>query len=103
MTRFGRILVALLTLAMLVVLLTLPAIGQDEGTDPAPTSEETVAPSGLEPAVPIPAEVPTETIPDWTYRYMIPSTLVLAAAIILFTSIRYFTNVVRKRYRTVQE
>lgn len=102
MTRFGRFFVAPLAFGMLIALLALPAIAQDEGTT-APSSEETIAPSGLEPAVTIPADVPTETLPDWTYRYMIPTTLVLAAVVILFTSIRYFTNVVRKRYRTVQE
>jgi hypothetical protein len=34
---------------------------------------------------------------------MIPTTLALAAVIILLTSIRYFTDVVRKRYRIVEE
>jgi hypothetical protein len=34
---------------------------------------------------------------------MIPTALVLAALVVLLTSIRYFTNVVRKRYRIVEE
>lgn len=100
MKRAGRFLVATLTISALFVLLALPAAGQeDEGSEPAPVSE----PSGLEPAVPIPPEAPSDAIPDWTYRYMIPTTLVLAGVVILLTSIMYFTNVVRKRYRTVEE
>ncbi|MCZ6457319.1 MAG: hypothetical protein O6650_08735, partial [Actinobacteria bacterium] len=77
------------------------AVAQDEEetTEPTTISES----SGLEPAVPISDEEPLEAVPDWTYRYMIPTTLALAAVIILLTSIRYFTDVVRKRYRIVEE
>ena len=56
-----------------------------------------------DPAVVVPDDSPVEPVADWTYRYLIPSTLALAAVIILGTSIRYFTNVVRQRYRTVEE
>jgi hypothetical protein len=34
---------------------------------------------------------------------MIPTALVLAGVIVLITAIRYFTDVVRKRYRIVEE
>ncbi len=101
MKRTGRITAVLIALGVLFLLFALPAIGQEEEdtTEPATISES----SGLEPAVPIPADSPLEPLPDWTYRYMIPTTLALAAVVILLTSIRYFTNVVRKRYRIVEE
>jgi hypothetical protein len=44
---------------------------------------------------------PPET--DWTYRYMIPTGLIIAVLIVLATAIKYFTDVVRKRYRIVDE
>jgi hypothetical protein len=101
MKRSGRISAVLVAIAALFVLMAVPAFAQDEEetTEPTTVSES----SDLEPAVPIPDEEPLEAVPDWTYRYMIPTTLALAAVIILLTSIRYFTDVVRKRYRIVEE
>lgn len=40
---------------------------------------------------------------DWTYRYLIPTGIVLAVLVIVITTIQYFTSVVRKRYRIVKE
>lgn len=101
MKRTGRITSVLLTTGILFVMPALSVFAQeeDEAPEPAPISEDT----GLEPAVPLPDDTPSEVIPDWTYRYMIPIALALAAVVVLLTSIRYFTNVVRKRYRTVEE
>lgn len=57
----------------------------------------------LEPAIPS-EPVPETTISiDWTYRYLIPTALVIAVALVILTTIRYFTNVVRRRYRIVEE
>jgi len=99
--RSDRISAVLVAIAALFVLIAGPAFAQDEEetTEPTIISES----SGLEPAVPIPDEKPPEAVPDWTYRYMIPTTLALVAVVILLTSIRYFTDVVRKRYRIVEE
>lgn len=96
MRRVGRATVILLAIGVLFAAFAVPALAQEdaENTDAVVTGP---------PAVEIPEEAATESIPDWTYRYMIPTTLVLAAVVILLTSIRYFTNVVRKRYRTVEE
>lgn len=101
MKRTSRISAVLAAIATLFVLTAFPAFAQDEeeAPEPATISES----SGLEPAVPIPTDPPSQAVPDWTYRYMIPTTLALAAVVILLTSIRYFTNVVRKRYRIVEE
>lgn len=77
-----------LSLAVLLwtVAFALPILGQD-----------------LEPAVPIEVAPETETLLDWTYRYLIPTALLLGVVVIVLTSVRYFTNVVRKRYRIVEE
>jgi hypothetical protein len=85
---------------LVIVVLSLPAVGaeHEEGT-----TETTVASvSGQEPAVVLTPEVEVEPLADWTYRYLIPTSLVLGAVVILLTSIRYFTAVVRERYRIVE-
>lgn len=63
----------------------------------------TTVSSGLSPAVSVDTteSAPVET--DWTYRYMVPAALVLAVVIIVLTAIKYFTEVVRKRYRIIEE
>jgi hypothetical protein len=101
MKRAGSRLVGAAGLLLIVALfiLALPALAQeDEGT-----TTTTPPAQNLTPAVPIePAPTPPAT-PDWTYRYLIPTGLVLAAIVILVTAIRYFTNVVRRRYRIIEE
>lgn len=85
----------------IVALIAVPALAQEEsegGEEPVPISE-----TGLEPAVPVPEDEATASLADWTYRYMIPATLVLVVVVIVGVSIRYFTKVVRNRYRTVEE
>jgi len=94
--------VALAALAGLVVIAVgLPALGaeHEEGAT-ADTSVASV--SDVEPAVVVAPEAKVEPTPDWTYRYLIPASLVLGAVVILLTAIRYFSDVVRKRYRIVE-
>lgn len=100
MKRTGRTL-AVIALTTLYVLVALPALGQED--DEEGTTETTAVAENLVPAVPVESPEEAAALEDWTYRYMVPTGLALAAIVILFTSIRYFTNVVRKRYRTVQE
>lgn len=76
---------------------------EDATTTTVAGSETTVADTGLVPAVPIEPEEEAPAPPDWTYRYLIPTALVLAVLIVLVTSIRYFSEVVRKRYRVIEE
>lgn len=93
--------VALSVVVIALFLLTLPAVAQEDGSTTTTSSPGTTM--SLTPAVPIepPADAPVTA--DWTYRYLIPTGLVLAGLVILITSIRYFTNVVRKRYRIAGE
>ena len=106
MKQTGRFAAVLFATGALFLLLAIPVFAQEdeEGLIPEPINEQTEeGSSGLEPAIPIPQEAEAEVIPDWTYRYLVPTGLVLAVVVILMTSIQYFTNVVRKRYRIVEE
>lgn len=100
MKRSGRTFLVLAVLGAIFVLAAAPAFAQEEDAE---TTDAVVTGEVGDPAVVVPDDSSIEPVADWTYRYLIPSTLALAAIIILGTSIRYFTNVVRQRYRTVEE
>ena len=105
MKRFSRIATLVLLVTAHAAFMILPALAT-EGTEEetATTVAEEPAPtSGIEPAVPVTTPEPTAPLPDWTYRYMIPTGIVLAVLVIVMTTIQYFTRVVRKRYRIVKE
>lgn len=76
------------TVVLMALTFSIPALGQE---------------GDLEPAVPVEPPPDSETVLEWTYRFLIPTALVLGVVVIVLTSIRYFTNVVRKRYRIVEE
>lgn len=104
MKRTVQYAAALFALGALMVIFALPVLAADEGDEAPSDTSTTVAPSsGLDPAVQVAEveEAPGEA--DWTYRYLVPTGLALAVVVALFTSVRYFTNVVRKRYRIVEE
>ena len=69
-------------------------------TDGEAEGEATV---DVQPAVELNQDVPGEANLDWTYRYMIPTGIVLGAIVIVITAGQYFAQVVRKRYRIVEE
>lgn len=102
MRRFSRIAALLVVLGALAVTTALPVMATEETTttqatdEPAPTSN-------IEPAVPVTTPSASEVSLDWTYRYLIPTGIVLAVLVIVITTIQYFTSVVRKRYRVVKE
>lgn len=55
-----------------------------------------------EPAVTVPAP-PADTGPDdWTYRFLIPTLIALAVVVVIATTVQYFVQVVRKRYKVVE-
>jgi hypothetical protein len=87
MKRTGLVAGPLLVLSAMI-LAALPALAQE---------------GDLEPAIPIEPQVESATALDWTYRYLIPTALVIAVAVVIMTTVRYFTNVVRSRYRIVEE
>jgi hypothetical protein len=105
MKRFSRVVTLLALIAAHAAFFMSMAIAT-EGTEEetATTVAEEPAPtSGIEPAVPVTTPEPSEPLPDWTYRYMVPTGIVLAVLVIVITTVQYFTRVVRKRYRIVKE
>lgn len=104
----GR-LIALSLLSLLLVAAALPALAVDEPetTTTESTTETTVAEEEstenvAPPAVTSPPPSTDEPTPDWTYRYLIPTLLALAALVVIATTIQYFLQVVRKRYKVVE-
>ena len=108
MSRPGRRALLVMLVAIFVGGLTLTAMAASEGEGGA-TDEDgaaattTTIQSGLVPAVDAAVEEPPPPEVDWTYRYMVPTALALAAIVVLITAVKYFTDVVRKRYRIIQE
>jgi hypothetical protein len=105
MSRVGRYSLLLLVVGVLLAgisAVALAAEGGDEEGGAAEVTTTTIA-SGLSPAVSIEDAETAPPTEDWTYRYMIPTALILAVVIILLTAVKYFTDVVRKRYRILEE
>ena len=106
MKRSRRLAVSIILL-ILSFALAAPAFATEESEEPAPISEEESEPvpidAGQEPAVVVTTPPASDAALDWTYRYIIPTALVIAVLVIVITSIQYFTRVVRKRYRIVEE
>jgi len=103
MTKSARLAVVVAASAMAILILALPGFATE---DPAPeedTSETTVVTTDIEPAVEVTSPQVEAAEADWTYRYMVPTGIALAILVIIATSGRYFTNVVRERYRIVEE
>jgi hypothetical protein len=104
MSRPERRWLLFFVVALMVMGFATAALGQTEGGDSGGDTgaTTTTVSSGLSPAV----EVSTEQTPpapaDWTYRYLIPTGLAIAVIIVLITAVKYFTDVVRKRYRIVE-
>lgn len=107
MSRTGRNSLLFLLIAALVASFSLSVLAASEGEegadDDGAAATTTTIVSGLSPAVPVSEDQAVEPVADWTYRYMIPTGLALAVIVILVTAIKYFTEVVRKRYRIVEE
>ena len=40
---------------------------------------------------------------DWTYRFLIPTTVAIATLVILGNVVQYFRQVTRKRYKVIEK
>lgn len=89
-------------LALIVAVVNIPllAFAQEESTT---TTGLTTTTAGVTvvPAVPVPPVAEADSLAAWTYRYLVPTGLVLAALVIVVTVVLYFRRVVRNRYRVV--
>jgi hypothetical protein len=108
MSRKGRNSILLLVVGVLVTSLSLSVLAASEGEEGGDTagdggSTTTTIASGLHPTVEVGGDEVAAEQADWTYRYMIPTAIALAVLIVLLTAVKYFTDVVRRRYRIVKE
>lgn len=105
MTRTRRIAFLLVLASLLGLVFAAPTLATEETTEPTEATTETVpvVVTDIEPAVVITVPADAGVTPDWTYRYLIPAGIALIVLIILATTGQYFTSVVRKRYRIVEE
>lgn len=88
-------------LASLALLLATPTVlAQEEAPAPEPAQEETVDVPA--PAVEVAPETPAAEEQAWTFRYLIPTSLVIALVAVVGSIIAYFLKVVRTRYRVVR-
>ncbi len=99
-----RLAVLTILAGLLVFVFGLTALGAEH--EDAATTDTTISAvnpdTNIEPAVVVKPDAKLEPTPEWTYRYLIPTSLALAAAVILLTAVKYFSDVVRKRYRIVE-
>lgn len=109
MNRLRRLTIVAAFTCLLVALFASPVVAtEDSGETTEDTVAETVEPpepivTDIDPVVVVTTPATEAVSADWTYRYLIPTGLALIVLIILITTARYFTNVVRKRYRIVEE
>jgi hypothetical protein len=71
--------------------------GEAPAVAPAPAAEDVP-----EPAVPIEEAPPADATPEWTFRFLLPTTLALGGLAVVGTTIAYFVRVTKARYRVVE-
>ena len=83
-----KFLIALLMLSVFI----LPAMvfADDHGEVPVPAIVIEDAPEQVEDI-------------DWTYRFLIPTTVAIATLVILGNVVQYFRQVTRKRYKVIEK
>ncbi len=98
-----RSLVAMVV-GLLVLILAPAGLAQEEApTDTTVPVELTVPAVDVPvPAVKISDPAPAEVLQPWTFRYLIPTSLVIALLVVVGSIVAYFLKVVRTRYRLVQ-
>ena len=103
MKRLSRVL-ALAVLAGAILTISTTAFATEGSEETSTTVTDSSVPAvDFEPAVPVTTPDTVEPVPDWTYRYLVPTGIAIALLIAVITSIQYFTRVVRERYRIVEE
>ena len=94
----------LMVIGLLVLILAPAGLAQEE--TPAEPTNATVGEGAVvdipEPAVEIVPEAPAEVEAAWTFRYLVPTSLVIALLVVVGSIVAYFLKVVRTRYRLIQ-
>ena len=78
------------------VLVVAPAAAQEGDPAEAPAAEVP------EPAIPVPDEDPAEPEPEWSYRFLVPATMLLGTVTVVGAIIMYFVRVTKNRYRVIR-
>ncbi len=93
----------ILTLLIFTFLAPVYNAAAEDHMEPSTTSEETTSEDMPQPAILI--VDPPEQIEDidWTYRFLIPTTVAIATLVILGNVIQYFRQVTRKRYKVIKK
>jgi hypothetical protein len=104
MSNLQRRATLLILTGFLVLLLVPVALAQEESpTDTTVPAEETVVEVDIpEPAVEVVPPGPADEQQAWTFRYLIPTSLVLGILVVVGSIVAYFLKVVRTRYRLIQ-
>lgn len=91
-------LLPVLALLLAALVLAPASLAQEEG----PVDEPGAVIDVPEPAVRIVPESPAEVEAPWTFRYLVPTSLVIALLVVVGSIVAYFLKVVRTRYRLIQ-
>ena len=78
------------------VLVVAPAAAQEGDPAEAPAAEVP------EPAIPVPDEDTAEPEPEWSYRFLVPATMLLGTVAVVGAIIMYFVRVTKNRYRVIR-
>ena len=74
--------------------------------DPAAAEEdkpvEAPAADVPEPAIPAPEGSPKQPDPEWSYRFLVPATLLLGTVAVVGAIVMYFVRVTKNRYRVIR-
>ena len=96
-TRGFAFLLILALLALWIGSLVVAPVGaQEDGPSEAPAAEVP------EPAVPVPDDAPAQPDPEWSYRFLVPATLLLGTVAVVGAIIMYFVRVTKNRYRVIR-
>lgn len=102
MTTTSRHLFAFSAAFTLLLALAAPALGVVEPPEEAPTESELPLGDAPEPAIPIPDDPSADETPEWSYRFLVPATMVLGTIAVVGTIFMYFVRVTKNRYRVVE-
>ena len=96
MINFLRRLLAFSALLIALFLSAAPAVVASSATQASPT--EVLA----QPYIEIEEAEAEEDVPQWTYRFLVPTVVALTVVLIAGTVVMYFVKVVRGRYAVVE-
>jgi hypothetical protein len=103
MSNLYRRSLLLVVVGLLVLILAPAGLAQETPADSVvPAGEPGQVVDIPKPAVEIAPEAPAAVEQAWTFRYLIPTSLVIALVVVVGSIIAYFLKVVRTRYRLIQ-